>query len=160
VTETASRPDVHVGPASIFPETGEMGPLCRALDWSATPLGPVEQWPESLRTSAALVARQGIAMNLCWGPDLLQIYNDAYRVIMGNKHPLGLGRSVLWSWAEIREEIEPLFERVMAGETVYFEDRLLRVERHGAIEDAYFTFSYSPIRVESGAIGAAVINCF
>ena len=137
-----------------------MGPLCRALDWSATPLGPVEQWSESLRTSAALVARQGIAMNLCWGPDLLQIYNDAYRVIMGNKHPLGLGRSVLWSWAEIREEIEPLFERVMAGETVYFEDRLLRVERHGAIEDAYFTFSYSPIRVESGAVGAALINCY
>jgi signal transduction histidine kinase len=145
---------------TIFPATGEMGPLCRAMDWSATQLGPVESWPESLKTAAALVANQGIAMNLCWGPGLLQIYNDAYRVIMGGKHPEGLGQSVLWSWAEIREDIEPLFRRVFEGETVYREDMLLRVQRHGVVEDAYFTFSYSPVRVESGAIGAALINCY
>jgi signal transduction histidine kinase len=145
---------------TLFPAAGEMGPLCREKDWAASPLGPVEEWPESLRTAAGLVLRQGIAMNLCWGPDLLQIYNDSYRVIMGDKHPAGLGRSVLWSWAEISGEIAPLFERVFQGETVYFEDLRLRVERHGVVEDAYFTFSYSPIVVESGAVGAALINCY
>jgi signal transduction histidine kinase len=145
---------------TLFPAAGEMGPLCRGKDWAASPLGPVEEWPESLKTAAGLVLRQGIAMNLCWGPDLLQIYNDSYRVIMGDKHPAGLGRSVLWSWAEISGEIAPLFERVFQGETVYFEDLLLRVERHGDVEDAYFTFSYSPIVVESGEIGAALINCY
>ena len=145
---------------TIFPASGEMGTLCRTLDWGATALGPVESWPESLKTAAALVSGQGIAMNLCWGPALLQVYNDAYRVIMGNKHPAGLGQSVLWSWAEIREEIEPLFQRVLEGETVYFEDRLLRIERHGVLEDAWFTFSYSPVRIESGEVGAALINCY
>jgi signal transduction histidine kinase len=145
---------------TLFPAAGEMGRLCRDKDWAASPLGPVEAWPESLRTAAGLVLRQGIAMNLCWGPELLQIYNDSYRVIMGDKHPAGLGRSVLWSWAEISGEIAPLFERVFRGETVYFEDLLLRVERHGSMEEAYFTFSYSPVVVESGEVGAALINCY
>ena len=144
----------------VFSGGDEMGRLCRARDWAATPLGAVEDWPQSLRTAAGLVVRQGIAMNLCWGRDLVQIYNDAYRVIMGEKHPAGLGRSVLWSWREIRSQIEPLFERVWGGETVYFEDLLLRVERHGALEDAYFTFSYSPVPVESGGVGGVLINCY
>ena len=146
----------------LFPDTTEMGRLSRALDWSETPLGPVEDWPQSLKTTAGMAIRQGIAMNLCWGPELLQIYNDSYRVIMGEKHPEGLGRSVLWSWAEIREDIEPLFERVWQGETVYFEDLLLRVKRSGSqqLEDAYFTFSYSPVLLESGEVGGALINCY
>ncbi|MBA3889453.1 MAG: PAS domain-containing protein [Gemmatimonadaceae bacterium] len=145
---------------SIFPAQGEMGPLCRAKNWGETPLGPVETWPESLKAAAALVAHQGIAMNLCWGPELRQIYNDAYRTIMGDKHPAGLGAPVLVSWAEIRSEVEPLFARVMQGETVYFEDLMLRVDRHGVLEDASFTFSYSPVRIESGEVGAVLINCF
>ena len=144
----------------VFSGGNEMGLLCREMDWAATPPGPVEAWPQSLKTTAGLVIRQGIAMNLCWGPELVQIYNDAYRVIMGDKHPAGLGRSVLWSWREIRPQIEPLFERVWAGETVYFEDLLMRVERHGALEDAFFTFSYSPVPVETGAIGGVLINCY
>ncbi len=146
----------------VFPPTTEMGRLCLARDWSSTPLGPVDEWPQSLKTTAGMAIRQGIAMNLCWGPDLLQIYNDAYRIIMGEKHPGGLGRSVLWSWAEIRADIEPLFERVWKGETVYFEDLLLRVRRSGSgrTEDAYFTFSYSPVLVESGDVGGVLINCY
>jgi signal transduction histidine kinase len=147
-------------PAAVFPAGGEMGRLCREMDWAATPFGPIEGWPQSLRTAAGMVVAQGIAQNLCWGPDLLQIYNDAYREIMAGKHPAGLGRSVLWSWAEIRADIEPLFERVLGGETVYFEDLLLRVDRSGAPEEAYFTFSYSPVRVESGAVGGVLINAF
>jgi signal transduction histidine kinase len=146
--------------ARVFPAGGEMGRLCRELEWAATPLGPVEEWPQSLRTAAGMVVAQGIAQNLCWGPELLQIYNDAYREIMADKHPAGLGRSVLWSWAEIRDEIAPLFDRVLRGETVYFEDMLLRVERNGVLEDAYFTFSYSPVRIETGDVGGVLINSF
>ncbi|HEX8431494.1 MAG TPA: ATP-binding protein [Longimicrobium sp.] len=144
----------------VFPATSDMGRLARGMDWAATPLGPVATWSQSLRTSVGLVLGQGIAMNLCWGPELLQIYNDAYRVIMGDKHPAGLGRSVLWSWAEIRDDILPLFERVWRGETVYFEDLLLRVDRHGTREDAYFTFSYSPVPGEGGEVGGVLINCY
>ncbi|HEX6037826.1 PAS domain-containing protein, partial [Longimicrobium sp.] len=145
---------------TIFPGPGEMARLCRAMDWAATPLGPLEQWPQSLRTAAGMVIAQGIAQSLCWGPRLVQIYNDEYRAIMRDKHPAGLGRSVLENWPEIRGEIGPLFERVLGGETVFFEDLLLRVQRGGDVENAYFTFSYSPVRVESGAVGGALINCF
>jgi signal transduction histidine kinase len=154
--DVAGQPDA----AAVFPTGGEMGQLCRQHDWSATPLGPVSGWPQSLKTAAGMTVAQGIAQNLCWGPELLQIYNDAYRVIMADKHPAGLGRSVLESWSEIRGDIEPLFARVMTGETVYFEDLLLRVERRGQLEDAYFTFSYSPVRVESGDVGGVLINAF
>jgi hypothetical protein len=161
---------MHVAPSSsahghraadaVFPGAGEMARLCREMDWAPTPLGPVEAWPQSLRTASGMVIAQGIAQNLCWGPELLQIYNDAYREVMGAKHPAGLGRSALWSWAEIRDAIGPLFARVMAGETVYFEDLHLRIDRRGAPEDTYFTFSYSPVRVESGEVGGVLINCF
>ena len=61
---------------SIFAVPGEMGRLCREMDWASTPLGPIEEWPQSLRTAAGMVIRQGIAQSLCWGPDLLQIYKE------------------------------------------------------------------------------------
>jgi signal transduction histidine kinase len=144
----------------IFPGEGEMARLCRATDWAATPLGAIEAWPHSLGTAAGMVIAQGIAQSLCWGPELVQVYNDEYRVIMGDKHPDGLGRALLENWQEIREDIGPLVQRVLGGETVYFEDLLLRVERHGRVEDAWFTFSYSPVRVESGEVGGLLINCF
>ena len=142
----------------IFPETG-MGRLCRAKDWSSTPLGPVADWPVSLRTTSAMVLRQGLPQALCWGPSLHQIYNDGYRIILGDKHPDALGTPVLETWAEISTEIAPLFASVTRGETVYFEDLHLRVKRHGRTEDAWFTFSYSPILIESGEVGAVLVNC-
>jgi PAS domain S-box-containing protein len=153
-------PPAATSAEELFPATSEMGKLCRAMDWAATPLGPVEQWPQSLKTAAAMVVRQGIAQALCWGPDLLQIYNDGYREILGDKHPAALGKPVLWTWSEIERDIRPLFERVMSGETVYFEDFRLEVVRFGAVQEAFFTFSYSPVIVEEGVVGGALVNCF
>lgn len=144
--------------SEMFPDT-EMGRLCRAKDWAQTPLGPVDTWPISLRTTSAMVLRQGLPQALCWGPSLHQIYNDGYRLILGDKHPGALGTPVLETWSEISANIEPLFASVKRGETVYFEDLHLRVKRHGRTDDAWFTFSYSPIIVESGAVGAALVNC-
>jgi PAS domain S-box-containing protein len=142
----------------VFPPSGEMGERCRAMDWSATPLGPVEEWPQSLRTAAGMVVAQGIAQNLCWGPELIQIYNDAYARMMGAKHPAGLGRSVLDSWVEVAAEIGPLFQRALAGETVTFEDLRLEVQRHGEPEETYFTFSYSPVRTGTGEVGGVLVT--
>jgi signal transduction histidine kinase len=146
--------------ATLFPSPSVMSRMCREFDWPSTPLGPVDSWPQSLRTAASTVVGQGIAQVLCWGPELLQIYNDAYREVLGDKHPDALGQPVLETWSEIRGEIEPLFERVLRGETVYFEDLHLTVLRWGRLEDAYFTFSYSPVRIESGEVGAVLVNCF
>lgn len=152
--------DDQLAATRVFIGGGDMARLCRDKDWSETSLGAVSTWPQSLRTAAGTAVSQGIPQNLCWGPELLQIYNDAYREIMADKHPAGLGRSVLWSWAEIRQDIEPLMDRVMTGETVYFQDLLLRVERNGRLEDAYFTFSYSPVPTETGDVGGVLINAF
>lgn len=78
---------------------------------------------------------------------------------MSDKHPEGLGRSVLWSWSEVRDEVGPLQERVRQGETVYFEDPKLRVDRHGSLNDAYFTFSYSGVPGETGEVAGILISC-
>jgi hypothetical protein len=144
----------------VFPASTDMGRLCRAHDWAATPLGPVDEWPQSLKTVAGLVVRQGIAQAICWGPELLQIYNDAYRVILGDKHPAALGRPVLWTWTEIERDIRPLFERVMSGETVYFENLRLEVVRFGELQETFFTFSYSPVLGEEGTVAGVLVNCF
>jgi PAS domain S-box-containing protein len=96
---------------------------------------------------------------LCWGPDLLQVYNDGYRVIMGEKHPAGFAKPVLQNWAESAVAIAPLLHRVLAGETVYFEDLAVPVHRDGVLADAYFTFSYSPVLDDAGDIGGVLINC-
>ncbi len=135
-----------------------MGRLCREKDWAATSLGPVDDWPQSLKTAAAMVIGQGFAQALCWGPDLLQIYNDSYRKLLGNKHPGALGRPMLENRSEIRDEIEPLLEEVLRGETVYREDLLLRVARRGFQEDGHFTFSYGPVRDESGEVAGVLIT--
>ena len=142
----------------LFPDT-EIGRLYRATDWASTPLGPVEAWPQALKTLLALVLRQGMPQSLCWGPDLLQLYNDAYCAIMGDKHPSGLGKPVLENWAEVRGDVAPLFARVLDGETVYFEDLPLRVFRDGRVRDLNFTVSYSPLFTDAGRIGGAFINC-
>ena len=134
--------------------------MCRELDWGRTPLGCVDAWPASLRSVAALVLRQGMPQCVCWGPELRQIYNDGYRVILGDKHPAALGKPVLETWSEIAGDIAPLFARLFAGETVYFEDLPLRVHRNGREQDACFTFSYSPVLNDAGEVGGALVNCF
>ena len=101
---TAHDSTVPVFIAEIFPDT-EMGRLCRAKDWAATPLGPVSGWPVSLRTASAMVLRQGLPQALCWGPSLHQIYNDGYRLILGDKHPDALGTPVLESVAGVRASV-------------------------------------------------------
>lgn len=154
---TPPRPSEHLA-TQIFPDT-EMGRLCRATDWSQTPLGPIESWSVMLRGTIAMVLRQGMPQCLCWGPELLQVYNDGYRVIMSDKHPAGFGRPVLENWAEAAGELEPLLTRVVAGETVFFEDFLIPVRRAGVLGKANFTFSYSPVLDDSGAVGGLLINC-
>jgi PAS domain S-box-containing protein len=157
---TVPRRQEATSAEQVFPASTDMGRLCREHDWAATPLGPVDEWPQSLKTAAGMVVRQGIAQSICWGPELLQIYNDAYRVILGDKHPAALGRPVLWTWAEIERDIRPLFERVMGGETVYFEDLRLEVVRFGEKQKAFFTFSYSPVIGEEGTVAGVLVNCF
>ncbi len=131
-----------------------MGALMRSLDWSRTPLGPVASWPQSLRTSVSTCLNSRFAIVIWWGPELVMLYNDAYRDIIASKHPAALGHPGRECWPEIWPTIKPMLEGVLQrGDATWSNDFLLPLKRHGYLEECYFTFSYSPIRDESGGVG-------
>ena len=134
---------------------GEMGALTRALDWSKTPLGPPETWPQSLRSAVSILLPSRAQIVLFWGPDLITLYNDAYRPVFGAKHPRALGAPVREAWSEIWDTgLKDLFESVLrTGEAFWAEDRLFLLERFGYAEETYFDVSYDPVRDESGEVG-------
>ncbi len=115
-------------------------------------MGSPERWPQQLRTliSPLLVSR--LPFLILWGLDLVMLYNEAYALLIGDKHPSALGRPAREVFPEIWDVIGPMFERVLRGESTSSEDQLLKLQRHGFPEECYFTFSYSPIRDEHGQI--------
>jgi signal transduction histidine kinase/ActR/RegA family two-component response regulator/PAS domain-containing protein len=131
---------------------GEMGTLVRSMDWNKTRLGPIESWPQSLRTAVSICLGSRHPIALWWGPERTMFYNDAYRPMLGeSKHPQFLGRSGQECWAEIWHLIGPMMDQVIAtGEATWSEDLFLPMFRSGYLEETYFTFSYSPIRDEMG----------
>ena len=129
-----------------------MGALMRAHDWSASPLGPPETWPQSLKLVVGLLLNSKFPMFVAWGPQLGFLYNDAYAEILGAKHPAALGARFQDIWSEIWPDISPLIDAAMAGEATYREDLPLLLNRRGYEEQTWFTFSYSPVRDESGAV--------
>jgi len=146
--------------AEVFPDGGELGALCRAKDWSATPLGPVERWPQSLKTAVSVVLSCRFPMIVLWGPELIQIYNDAYRLLMGTKHPSGLGQANAECWPEVWHINREIYPRIFQGETYSFEERLYPLAPHGKPEDYYLTLCYNPVRDESGAVGGVFVTVF
>ncbi len=132
---------------------GEMAALVRSRDWSRTSLGPIEDWPQSLRTTVSLCLASNFPINIIWGPDHVQIYNDGYRVVCGEGHPSILGMDYAVSWASAWPAIGEPFERALAGQTSFLENRRMFLQRNGYLEETFFTFSLSPIRDELGGIG-------
>jgi PAS domain S-box-containing protein len=143
---------------------GEMARRIREMDWSATPLGSSETWPQSLKLSIAMILASGFPMAIRWGPELVLIYNDPYRPILRDKHPDALGRSLREVWWEIYPELGSLNQAILRSEREAFfaEDHPWAVRRQGAIvEDARFTISYSPIPDEASpkGIGGILTTC-
>ena len=137
----------------VFPGQSEMAQRMRALDWSRTSLGPVEQWPQSLRTSVSTCLDCAFPIILWWGPELTILYNDEYSQFLGPKHPAALGQPGLKVWAEIADVIGPMLSQVYErGQATRSRDLLLHIDR-GYPEEAYFSFSYSPIHGEHGKVG-------
>ena len=133
---------------------GEMATLMRRLDWRKTGLGPIETWPQSLRTAVGIMLSSRYAMFVWWGRTLINLYNDAYRPFLGKKHPEALGQSARVVWSEIWDQIGPRTAAVLErGESTFDQALLLPMDRHGYLEETYFTFSYSPIRADDGGIG-------
>jgi PAS domain S-box-containing protein len=139
---------------------GEMGALTRAHDWSATPLGKPESWPQSLRTAVRILLNTNHPMFIWWGPELIQFYNDAYRQTMGpERHPSALGQRGRECWEEIWPIIGPQIEQVMSGGgATWHENQLVPVTRHGRLEQVYWTYGYSPID-EGDRVGGVLVVC-
>jgi PAS domain S-box-containing protein len=141
-----------------FPGGGEMARAVNALDWSATPLGPMAQWAPAIRTAVSICLNSQFQIMVLPGPDLVYIYNDAAIPIFGCKHPSALGQRVADVWPEAWDAIGPVLTSVLAsGRAVRQDDWQMVLNRSGYAEEAYFTLSYSPILCEAGqAVGVFV----
>jgi stage II sporulation SpoE-like protein len=135
----------------------DMGHAVQSLDWAATPLGAIDDWPEGLRLAVSVCLSSRFPMLVTWGPDLIKIYNDGYRPMLGSeKHPGALGSPAQKVWPEIWEHIGPLFESVMAtGVPTLETDQELILERNGYPEQCFFTFSFSAL-FDRGEIGGVL----
>ena len=132
---------------------GEMGALIRSMDWSETALGPIETWPQSLRTSVSLCLSSTFPILIAWGPETIQIYNDSYRPICGAMHPQSMGMNFRICWESALEVVGDKFTRGQQGEGTYIKDQQMFLQRYGYLEEAFMTFSFAPIRDESGGVG-------
>jgi signal transduction histidine kinase len=129
---------------------GGAGALARATDWSGTALGPVDRWSQALRSTAALVLNNHSGMLLWWGPDFIQIYNDAYRPVLGDKHPTAMGQRFADCWAEVFHILGPMAERPFRGGPAATSDDLpLLINRKVPREETHFRLAYSPVPDES-----------
>jgi PAS domain S-box-containing protein len=137
--------EVNMKVADLIPQAGE--------------LGPVEQWPASLRTTWRLMEQSKFPMFVAWGKNLRFLYNDAYAPILGAKHPEAFGRPFRQVWAEIWPVISPLVDRALAGEASWLEDLPLTMNRHGFDEATWFTFSYSPALADDGRVAGIFCAC-
>ncbi|MEO7733664.1 MAG: ATP-binding protein [Kofleriaceae bacterium] len=149
-TATGTTPD-------LFSAGGESAELMRTLDWQATPLGPPERWPASLQILVPVMLASRFAMRVLWGPELIMLYNDSYRPILGaSKHPRAMGAPTREHFGEIWDTVGPMFARVRGGEAIALDDTLLPLDRNGYVEECYFTLSYSPIPDDGGAINGVL----
>ena len=125
----------------------ELGRAVQDLDWSSTPLGPPSDWSEGLRTAVSICLTTKFPALIVWGPEMIKIYNDGYRAMLGSeKHPSALGSPAHRVWPEVWDEIGPRFDSVMrTGEPSWDEDLPLLIDRNGFLEECFFTFSYSPL---------------
>jgi signal transduction histidine kinase len=163
---SSTRPDpglgrLQVNAHPVFAGDSRMAARCRKFDWSGTPLGHESRWPQSLKTLASTLLASRNPMLLFWGPDLVMIYNDAFAPSLGAKrdeHGLGANGREFWTdvWQVIGAQLESVLER---GETVWFENALVPIEREGMMHDAWWTYSYSPVRDESGDVAGILVVC-
>ena len=140
-------------PLAFLAGGGEMGSLIRSMDWSNTSLGPVTGWPQSLRTTVSICLASDLPICVVWGSGLVQLYNDAYRVICGNKHPQSMGQDFSECWKEAWPVIGEAHNLALGGDKAFLETQHIFLERHGYLEECFFTFSFSPIRDEAGQVG-------
>lgn len=138
----------------MFAGSGEMAALMRSTDWAATPLGPPARWQQSLKTAVGICLTSRFPVLICWGPELIALYNDEYRQILGERHPRALGRSASEWWGDTWLPLGPIVERVMTlGEAGSSECPVPMPARGASTDQRFFSFTCSPIHDESDRVG-------
>lgn len=145
------------GTANVVEPAQTMKALTWQYDWSAGPLGAIEQWTPCLRTTVDIMLAAGHAMCLMWGPERIFLYNDAYAPVLGVRHPAALGMPTASIWSDVWSEIEPIVDRTFAGETCRFEEMPLTTTRNGYPEQTWWDFCYSPVLGADGHV-AGLLN--
>ena len=136
---------------------GELGEIIRSHDWAATSLGAPEAWPQSLKTAVRIMLTSRQPIWIGWGDELINLYNDPYKLIIGGKHPWAMGKPAREVWKELWPQIGPMLATAMGGvEGTYVEEDLLIMERNGYPEETYYTYSYSPIPNDDGLPGGII----
>ncbi len=138
--------------SDLFSGDGEVRALLRVHDWSGFAPGPPEQWPDALKMAVRLMLDSRVPMYVAWKPDLPLLYNDAYTDILGRKHPDALTRPIWEVWPELAPDTRPVIEHALNGNAAFLENVALQVVRDGRPENAWFTFSVSPIRNEDETV--------
>jgi PAS domain S-box-containing protein len=147
----------HRSRLDVLAGGGELGERMRAIDWSTTPLGPADEWPQSLKTCVRILLTCRQPMFVWWGDELINLYNDAYISILGGKHPEALGQPASEVWREIWDQVGPRAESaIRRNEGTFDESLLLIMERNGYPEETYYTFSYSPVPNDAGGTGGMI----
>ncbi len=144
----------HLVGERVFGADSEVGGDLSRVDWSATPLGPPREWPQSLRTAVSILLSSRFPMWMAWGPELTFFCNAAYRRdTLGHKYPWALGRPAREVWAEIWDDIGPRIDRVLTTATATWDEALMLIlERSGYPEETFHTFSYSPLRDDDAQV--------
>jgi PAS domain S-box-containing protein len=138
---------------ALFDAGGEMGLRCQSFPWEDSALGSPATWPAPLRTIIRTVLESPFPMSVMCGPELVQLYNDAFRALLGSKHPAALGKGSAETWQEVWDEVAPMMEEVQRGGATLQESARFLVEReHGQPREAFFTFSVSPVRDDDGRV--------
>lgn len=140
-------------PQVLLEGAGGLRRAYEEVDWEATPLGAIPTWSPALRNAVDLALHTQFPVTLLWGPEFILVYNEAYVPLIADKHPAALGSPARKVFPEVWDTIGPMMESVLTGEgSTYVEDKALPLMRRGRLEEAYFTFSYSPVRGPGGVI--------
>jgi PAS domain S-box-containing protein len=146
-------------PEGLIHGKSRMTEIIRAHDWSLTPLGPIEDWSEALLLSANLMLACAFPALVFWGKELVQLYNDAFIPLLAERHPSGLGQTAEECWWDAWQIVGPNLERVMSGETVFYENTVVPIVRDGKLQDIRWTYSYSPILGADGKVLGVLAIC-
>ena len=138
---------------------GECGALLRQMDWSRNPLGDPADWPGELTVLVGIVLASAQPMVIVWGPDRIALYNDAYSVIAGQRHPPGLGRPIAEMWFDIWDEVGPMIAAAYNGVGTAMDEFQVTTHRNGYPEKAHFAFSCNPVRDRSGRVVGMFCPC-